>query len=213
TDDGLPYFVMEYVEGVPITAYCSGKNLSIPERLRLFRLVCEAVQYAHQNLVVHRDIKPSNILATKEGIPKLLDFGIAKVLNQEKPPDLTLTRRELRMLTPDYASPEQVRGLSTSTASDIYSLGAVLYELLSGQPAHRFKSGSVAEMERVICEIDPEKPSLAADKSLKRQLSGDLDNIVLTAMRKEPQRRYASAAEFSEDLRRRLEALPVLARD
>ena len=133
TEDGLPYFVMEYVDGVPITKYCAEKNLSIPERLRLFRLVCEAVQYAHQNLVVHRDIKPSNILTTKEGIPKLLDFGIAKVLDPGVSADVTLTQRELRMLTPDYASPEQVKGLPISTASDIYSLGAVLYELLTGQ--------------------------------------------------------------------------------
>jgi eukaryotic-like serine/threonine-protein kinase len=221
TGDGLPYFVMEYVDGVPITDYCSGRNLSLPERLRLFRLVCEAVQYAHQNLVVHRDIKPSNILTTKEGIPKLLDFGIAKVLNPDFPVGATLTQRELRMLTPDYASPEQVKGLQISTASDIYSLGAVLYELLSGQRPHRFPSSSLGDMERTICETETERPSLAAARreglssnlrqQLRRQISGDLDNIALTALRKEPQRRYASAAELSEDVRRHLEALPILA--
>jgi serine/threonine protein kinase/tetratricopeptide (TPR) repeat protein len=212
-DDGRPYLVMEYVDGVPITRYCEEKGLSIPERLRLFRLVCEAVQYAHQNLVVHRDIKPGNILTTREGVPKLLDFGIAKVLDAELAPGSTLTRRELRMLTPDYASPEQVRGTQISTASDTYSLGAVLYQLLSRARPHRFESDSSADLERAICEVDPVRPSLAAPQHLRRTISGDLDNIVLTAMRKEPQRRYASAAEFSEDLRRHMEGLPVLARD
>ena len=223
TEDGLPYFVMEYVDGVPITKYCAEKKLSIVERLRLFRLVCEAVQHAHQNLVVHRDIKPSNILTTKEGIPKLLDFGIAKALAPGAPGDATITQRELRMLTPDYASPEQVKGLAISTASDTYSLGAVLYEMLAGRGPHQFPSGSLADMERTICETEPEKPSSVAArdeavspgvrKQLRRRLSGDLDNIVLTAMRKEPQRRYASAAEFSEDLRRHMEGLPILAQE
>lgn len=223
TGDGLPYLVMEYVDGVPITHYCARHGLSITERLRLFRLVCEAVQHAHQNLVVHRDIKPSNILTTPEGIPKLLDFGIAKVLDPGLPAGVTLTRRELRMLTPEYASPEQVKGMPISTASDIYSLGAVLYELLVGQGPHQFPSGSLIEIEKTVCETELEKPSLVAAaredaspavrKQLRRQLSGDLDNIVLTAMRKEPQRRYASAAEFSEDLNRHMEALPVLARE
>ena len=222
TDDGLPYFVMEYVDGVPITKYCARKNLSVPERLRLFRLVCEAVQHAHQNLVVHRDLKPSNILTTKEGVPKLLDFGIAKVVDPNVAGDATATRREFQMMTPDYASPEQVRGLPISTASDTYSLGTVLYELLAGVRPYRFQLGVFAEIERTVCEVEPEKPSLAAARNeelppivrgqLKRQLSGDLDNIVLTAMHKEPQRRYASAAEFSEDLRRHLEGLPIVAR-
>ena len=212
-DDGRPYLVMEHVDGVPITRYCAENSLSIPERLRLFRLVCEAVQHAHQHLVVHRDIKPSNILTTREGVPKLLDFGIAKVLHPGLPEGLTLTRREQQMMTPDYASPEQFRGLPISTASDTYSLGAVLYELLSGERPHRFESDSLVDLERAICEVDPLRPSLVAPKHLRRRLSGDLDNIVLTAMRKEPQRRYASAAEFSEDLRRHLEGLPVLARD
>ncbi len=212
TEDGLPYFVMEYVDGVPITKFCDEHNLSITERLRLFRLVCEAVQHAHQNLVVHRDIKPSNILTTKEGIPKLLDFGIAKVLEPGLSAGATMTQREFRMMTPDYASPEQARGLPISTASDTYSLGAVLYELLSGERPHRFTAQSPVDIERTICEKELEKPSIAAPQS-RRQLTGDLDNIVLTAMRKEPQRRYASAAEFSEDLRRHMDGLPILAQE
>ena len=210
TDDGLPFFVLEYVDGLPITKYCTEKNLNLNERLRLFRLVCEAVQHAHQNLVVHRDLKPGNILITKEGIPKLLDFGIAKLIDPTGGSKLpTLTRRDLRMMTPAYASPEQARGLPINTATDIYSLGAVLYELLSGQRPHRFKTESPDEIERVICEVEPEKPSVAA---ANRRLAGDLDNIILTAMRKEPQRRYASVVEFSEDIRRHMEGLPVTAR-
>jgi tetratricopeptide (TPR) repeat protein/tRNA A-37 threonylcarbamoyl transferase component Bud32 len=223
TDDGLPYFVMEHVDGIPITRYAAEKNLSVLEKVRLFRLVCEAVQYAHQNLVVHRDIKPSNILTTKEGIPKLLDFGIAKVIDPGVRGSVTVTQIEHRMLTPDYASPEQVKGLPISTASDTYSLGAVLYELLTGKGPHQFRSDSFADMEIAIYETEPEKPSdaaarnenlsAAARKQLARQLAGDLDNIVLTALRKEPQRRYASAAEFSDDLRRHMEALPILAQE
>lgn len=223
TEEGLPYFVMEYVDGTPITQYCAAKDLSIPERLNLFRMVCEAVQHAHQNLVVHRDIKPGNILVTREGTPKLLDFGIAKVLDPGSAAGVTLTPSELRMLTPGYASPEQMKGLPVSTASDTYSLGAVLYELLAGRNPHRFTSNSIADMETAICVTEPLKPSLAAGdndglppaarKRLRRQLSGDLDNIVLTALRKEPQRRYASAAEFAEDLRRHTEGLPVLAHE
>ncbi len=221
TEDGLPYFVMEYVDGVSITQYCAEKGLSLGERVRLFRLVCEAVQHAHQHLVIHRDIKPGNILTTKEGVPKLLDFGIAKVLDPAMSRDLTVTRAEFRMMTPEYASPEQIKGLPISTASDVYSLGAVLYELLTGRSPHQFSSGSVAEMEKAICETEPDRPStvvgrraeLAANvrKKSRRELQGDLDNIVLTALWKEPQRRYASVAALSEDLRRHMEALPILA--
>jgi serine/threonine protein kinase len=220
-DDGIPYLVMEYVDGLPITAFCSESGASIQARLALFRLVCEAVQYAHQNLVVHRDLKPGNILITREGIPKLLDFGIAKLISPRST-GRTLTQ-DLRMMTPDYASPEQARGQAISTASDIYSLGAVLYELLTGQRPHRFTSDSFAEIERTICDVEPERPSRAVEretggsardlKRRSRQLAGDLDNIILTALRKEPDRRYASVAELSEDLRRHLEGLPVAARE
>ena len=224
TEAGLPYFVMEYVDGLPITKYCNHHNLDLGQRLRLFRLVCEAVQYAHQNLVVHRDLKPGNILITKERIPKLLDFGIAKLIRPELPPDVaTITRSGQRLMTPDYASPEQVMGLPVNTSSDIYSLGAVLYELLTGQRAHRFTSDSLAEMERVIRDLEPEKPSLVVNRASpdtprlqklrRRQLSGDLDNVVLAALRKEPQRRYSSAAEFSEDIRRHMDGMPVMARE
>jgi len=224
TDDGLPYFVMEYVDGLPITTYCADHNLDLEERLRLFRLVCEAVQYAHQHLVIHRDLKPGNILVTKERIPKLLDFGIAKLMDPERSVEVpTLTGAGQRMLTPDYASPEQFLGQTISTSSDIYSLGAVLYELLTGQRPHRFEFDSLAAMEKAICEVEPEKPSTAVvrgsqdpprlRKQRSRQLSGDLDNILLTALRKEPQRRYSSAAELSEDIRRHMEGLPVTARD
>jgi serine/threonine protein kinase len=219
TEDGLPYFVMEYIEGKLITQYCHDAKLSIGDRLKLFRFVCSAVQYAHQNLVVHRDLKPSNILVTGEGVPKLLDFGIAKLLK----PDLNLgtlskTSNTLRMMTPDYASPEQVRGEAVTTATDIYSLGAILYELLTGQKPHLFKNYSSTEIERAICHEDTERPSLAISRTVRapakvrRQLAGDLDNIVLMAMRKEPERRYNSVDQFSEDIRRHLDGQPVIAR-
>ena len=224
TDDGLPYFVMEYVDGLPITKYCAEQNLDLEERLRLFRLVCETVQYAHQHLVIHRDLKPGNILITKERIPKLLDFGIAKLISAERSLEMaTITGPEQRMMTPDYASPEQFLGQKISTSSDIYSLGAVLYELLTGQTAHRLNFESLAAMEKAICEEEPERPSLAVSRTLQdaprmrkqrsRQLSGDLDNIILTALRKEPQRRYPSVSELSEDIRRHMEGLPVTARE
>jgi eukaryotic-like serine/threonine-protein kinase len=224
TDEGLPYFVMEYVDGLPITRYCAEQNLDLSERLRLFRLVCEAVQYAHQHLVIHRDLKPSNILITRERIPKLLDFGIAKLINAERPAEMaTITGPEQRMLTPDYASPEQFLGQRISTSSDIYSLGAVLYELLTEQRPHHLNLDSLAAMEKAICEEEPEKPSFAVRRGVQdslrvlkqrsRQLSGDLDNIVLTALRKEPQRRYPSVSELSEDIRRHMEGLPVTARE
>jgi len=224
TDDGLPYFVLEYVDGSPITTYCADHNLDLVERLRLFRLVCEAVQYAHQHLVIHRDLKPGNILITQERIPKLLDFGIAKLMDPERSVETpTLTGVGQRMLTPDYASPEQFLGQTISTASDIYSLGAVLYELLMGQRPHRLEVDSPAAMEKAICEVEPDKPSTAVVRGSQdpprlrrqrsRELSGDLDNIILTALRKEPQRRYTSVAELSDDLQRHLEGLPVTARD
>jgi tetratricopeptide (TPR) repeat protein len=219
TDDGLPYLVMEYIEGQPITSYCEGSTLTISERLRLFLQVCAAVAYAHKNLVVHRDLKPGNVLVTDAGAPKLLDFGIAKLLSGEDADAdaAPKTVTALHMMTPDYASPEQVRGLPITTATDIYSLGAVLYELLSGERAHRFKSYSPRDIERTVCDTDVEKPSTAVRRAtgsarLRRHLAGDLDNIVLMAMRKEPERRYSSVDQFADDIRRYLEKRPIVAR-
>ncbi|MDQ3013198.1 MAG: serine/threonine protein kinase, partial [Acidobacteriota bacterium] len=218
TTDGLPYFVMEYIEGQPITQYCDERRLPIAARLGLFREVCAAVQYAHQHLVVHRDIKPGNILVAEDGAPKLLDFGIAKLLTSDTGQAATRTLTGLRMMTPDYASPEQVRGGAITTASDIYSLGTVLYELLTGRRAHQFKTYSPVEIEETICLVEAEKPSEAAARTTgapsrwRKQLAGDVDNIVLMALRKEPERRYQSVEQFSEDIRRHLEGLPVIAR-
>jgi eukaryotic-like serine/threonine-protein kinase len=217
TDDGLPYLVMEYIEGQPITSYCEGRTLTISERLRLFLQVCAAVAYAHKNLVVHRDLKPGNVLVTDAGAPKLLDFGIAKLLSGEDEDAAPKTVTALHMMTPDYASPEQVRGLPITTATDIYSLGAVLYELLSGERAHRFKSYSPGDIERSVCGTDVEKPSTAVRRAtgsarLRRHLAGDIDNIVLMAMRKEPERRYSSVDQFADDIRRYLEKRPIVAR-
>ncbi len=218
TSDGLPYFVMEFVAGEPITDYCRRRQLSLNEKLKLFRDVCSAVEHAHQKLVVHRDLKPSNILVTEDGTPKLLDFGIAKLLSPDPREAVTRTETAMRMMTPDYASPEQVRGLPITTTTDVYSLGVVLYELLTECRPHQFKTSSPAEIERAICDTETEKPSEAvrritgAPAKLAKQLAGDLDNIVLMAMRKEPERRYQSVGQFREDIRRYLEGHPVSAR-
>jgi non-specific serine/threonine protein kinase/serine/threonine-protein kinase len=211
TEDGRPYFVMEYVEGVPIDTYCSRNGLPVRRKLELFRQVCAAVQHAHQNLVVHRDLKPGNILVGEDGVPKLLDFGIAKLLRQEAPRETALTQLGMRLMTPEYASPEQVRGLPVTTATDVYSLGVVLYELLAGKPPYTFATHSPLELDRVICEQEPPPPSRAAGADA-RSVVGDLDLIVLKAMEKDPQRRYVSAEQLSEDIRRHLERLPVMAR-
>jgi eukaryotic-like serine/threonine-protein kinase len=206
TAAGEPYFVMEHVEGVPLLEFCQAHALPVQDRLRLFREICAAVQYAHQNLIVHRDLKPGNILVTADGAPKLLDFGIAKLLSPSPDaPEATSTLE--RLLTPEYASPEQVRGRPVTTASDVYSLGVVLYELLTGEKPYRIASGDPAELVRLVCEQDPERPSTRA-----AELTGDLDAIVLKAMRKEPERRYASASALSDDLARCLDGRPVEAR-
>ena len=232
TDDGLPYFVMEYVNGEPINAYCDAHALPATERLTLFRKVCAAVTYAHQNLVIHRDLKPSNILVTQEGEPKLLDFGIAKLLGTGDEL-FTQTIPALRVMTPEYASPEQIKGDKIMTTSDVYSLGVLLYELLTGQRPYRLKTRRPEEIARAITEQEPERPSTAVTQAGNSQqsasrkpglsgakrsrtdpkfLRGDLDNIVLMAMRKEPARRYSSVGQFSEDIRRHLTGLPVIAR-
>jgi eukaryotic-like serine/threonine-protein kinase len=220
TADGRPYFVMEYVEGRPIDDFCAERKLSVRERLELFRQVCAAVHFAHQNLIVHRDLKPGNILVTADGVPKLLDFGIAKLLDPTQD-GLALTRTELRPMTPEYASPEQVRGEPITTASDVYSLGVLLYLLLTGQRPYRPTTDPQALVD-AICKTEPLRPSTAIargeeipdrdTKLLRRQVAGDLDNIVLMAMRKEPQRRYASVDQLSNDIERHLEGLPVVAR-
>lgn len=242
TEDGLPYLVVDYVEGIPIDRYCDQHKLPISQRLHLFVETCVAVHHAHQSLVVHCDLKPSNILVTAEGAPMLLDFGIAKLLDPTSmgiSAQAALTRQ--RAFTPDYASPEQLRGEPVTTATDIYALGVVLYELLTGHSPYRASSGSLADWIRSVCEQDAEPPStvihrvtettaddqtpgetLTPEKvsesregdpqSLHRRLRGDLDAIVLKALRKDPQERYGSVDQLAEDIRRHLDGRPVLAR-
>jgi eukaryotic-like serine/threonine-protein kinase len=234
TGEGLPYFVMEYIDGLPITDFCNRQKLSIDARLKIFRDVCSAVHYAHQRLVIHRDIKPSNILVTTDGVPKLLDFGIAKVLDRELlPQNAAITAAGILLMTPEYASPEQLRGELPTTATDVYSLGLVLYELLAGHHAYKFSGLMPYVIARVVLETDPEKPSTAiwragdatsstspsdnnragdAPEKLRGKLSGDLDNIVMMAIRKEPGARYSSADQLSEDIRRHQTGLPIVAR-
>lgn len=239
--DGRPFFVMEYVEGEPIDSYFDRHKLSINDRLNHFKTVCEAVHFAHQNLVVHRDIKPANVLITQDGTVKLVDFGIAKLLDPGQNGFNTFhTQTGIKVMTPEFASPEQIRGNPVTTASDVYGLGVLLYLILTGQKPYIFKTSSMLEIERVICETNPIKPSdavtgknhfLSADTSddpfdpestaklrakssrlLKRELSGDLDRITLMALRKEPELRYRSALSLAEDLDNYLKGKPVLAR-
>jgi serine/threonine protein kinase/tetratricopeptide (TPR) repeat protein len=232
--DERPYLVMELVEGKPIDVYCDERRLSIADRLALFLRACAAVSYAHQHLVVHRDIKPSNILVSADGTPKLLDFGIAKIVHEDGA-GTTATMAELRRLTPEYASPEQIAGSRMTTSTDVYSLGVVLYELLSGRPPYRFSHASPELILRAIADTRSVAPSIAAcspdseevsgsverraaaraessPERLRRRLRGDLDTIVLKALRTEPERRYLSVDLFAEDIRRHLEGRPVLAR-
>ena len=234
TDEGLPYLVMEFVEGEPLIEHADKHNLSIDERLRVFLKICRAFAYAHGNLIVHRDIKPSNILVTSDGDPKLLDFGLAKILDIESEEDRTATN--FRALTPAYASPEQIRGDTITTASDIYSLGVVLYELLTGSRPFNYESATFEKMIQMVSVSEPVLPSQAASRSRRggeeekrrrgaktvvpssppllfspSQLKGDIDNIVLMAMRKEPERRYRSVEQLADDIERHLKGLPITA--
>jgi serine/threonine protein kinase len=239
TEEGWPYFVMEYVEGQPIDRWCDEQRLNISQRIELFRGVLAAVRYAHQRLVVHRDLKPGNIFVTRDGTVKLLDFGIAKVLSRETPGEAPETVTLAQMMTPEYASPEQVQGMPISTLSDIYSLGVILYELLTGHRPYRLTSAAMHEMARVIAQVEPTRPSEVVatvenlpghgqapitpevvsavregdPERLRKRLSGDLDAILLMALRKEPERRYGSAESFAEDLARHRDNRPIAARE
>lgn len=225
TESGVPYFVMEYIEGLPLLHYCEEHQLSTNERLDLFKIICSAVQHAHQNLVIHRDLKPNNILVTHEGEVKLLDFGVAKFLNPELVGELNQTQTQFRVMTPEYASPEQIKGMHITTASDIYSLGVVLYELLTGERPFKFEGKNLEQILQDVTKSEPIAPSEIFSKKVsssksdqkskiknQKSLSGDLDKIVLMALRKEPVRRYKSVEQFSEDIQRHLKGLPVIAR-
>ncbi len=214
TRDGRPFFVMEYVIGQPLDVWCSKHEpIEIRQRCELFLKICEAVSHAHRNLVVHRDLKPANIFVTADGSPKLLDFGVAKLLDQESAFKETATILAARALTPDYASPEQIRAEHITTATDVYSLGAIFYELLSGVRAQRFTTPGTREIERVVCETDPPRLADTAPPALRSKLQGDLDAIVSMALRKEQALRYQSVEQMAADLRRHLNGWPVKARE
>ena len=208
TLDGRPYLVMDFVNGIRIDKYCENSEISVNERLNIFIKVCSAVQHAHRNLIVHRDLKPGNILVTAEGEPKLLDFGIAKVVDEND----ERTQLTIPIMTRQYASPEQVKGKRITTSCDIYALGLILYEMLTGERPYDLKDKPVDEVERIVCTIDPPPPSAVAHESSTRQaLRGDLDRIVMMALRKEPERRYGSVEAMARDLNRYLDGRPVSA--
>jgi len=213
TADGQPFFVMELVQGEPIDVYRRKRNLSLEDCLRLFLRVCQAVSYAHRSLIIHRDLKPGNVLVSSEGVPKLLDFGVAKLLAADDGPGSTTTSFALLPLTPEYASPEQVRGLPITTASDVYALGAILFELLTGTRAQRIEVTSPAEIDRVVCQTDTPRPSaVARSTGASIKIDADIDNIVSMAVCKEPERRYPSVDRLADDIERYLAGRPVLAR-
>lgn len=226
TEQGQPYLVMDYIEGIPIDRYCRERSLDLDQRLELFGRVCAAVAYANQNMVVHRDIKPTNILVTADGVPKLLDFGIAKLLRAD--PDGSETRTLLLIGTPEYASPEQLSGRAITKSTDVYSLGVLLYELLTDRSPYQLANRAAHEMARVICEEQPDPPSSVItrrpaqrhagaagslpseeDRKRSKRLRGNLDNIVMMALRKEPEQRYQTVIELAEDIRRHAQGLPV----
>ncbi|MBK7629239.1 MAG: serine/threonine protein kinase [Ignavibacteriales bacterium] len=236
TDDGIQFLVMEYIEGIPIDEYCDAKKLGIKDRLNLFLKVAAVVQYAHKNLVIHKDLKPNNILITQDGEPKLLDFGIAKILSPENNPLETVTQRGIWNLTPEFASPEQINGEPITTSSDVYSLGIILYKLLTGHSPYKIKSVFHSDISKIITQSEPTKPSEIIFKTivneseennseinpeticrtregsidkLHKKLVGDLDNIISMAIRKEPERRYSSVDNFADDIKRYLNDRPV----